>query len=508
MKKNYIIKLSSVLYSLFFLINCGAKSTLQDFYVSDSGIENQDSENLDSENQDINPTETETWSIKLGNENLEYIYSMIEVNDGYVLAGANSLSVNDYYDVWIVKLDLHGNIVWQKSYGGEMADAASKIIETDNGFIIAGETQSFGNGSLAYSDILIINLDKDGNVIWQKTYGIEEYEQFGDIIKSKNGGYIISGSTLSLLDETIGNDMLVMKIDNNGNILWQKAINPAGSAFANSIIEKDNGNIVIAGNSSFVGTNWCPFYSNLIVIELTAQGDYISNKSITREDMVYYSISSIKSSDGIIIASIYDNPCTNTISTTQSIIKLDENLNFVWGKKIDDDCDGTVYYSSIAETEDNGFVFVGKKYCNYYPLPPEFGVYGELLLKIDDDGNIVWSKGYFEHPFDVEDSHSVYFRSVIDSSDNGIVISVQYHQGDSLPYTLSDLIILKLDNQGELDNQSCEYYSSNVIELTDVYDQFIELDEIDIMEAYLPQQDSYPIVNDTNTNHEILSMCE
>ena len=75
-------------------------------------------------------------------------------------------------DLWILKLDRSGNVVWQKTYGGEKNDYASSIRQTtDKGYIVAGCTYSFGAGG---SDLWILKLDRSGNVVWQKTYGGEK----------------------------------------------------------------------------------------------------------------------------------------------------------------------------------------------------------------------------------------------------------------------------------------------------------------------------------------------
>ena len=75
-------------------------------------------------------------------------------------------------DIWVLKLDRDGTITWQKTYGGSGYDDAYSIQQTsDGGYIVAGDTYSFGAGS---GDVWVLKLDQCGNITWQKTYGGSE----------------------------------------------------------------------------------------------------------------------------------------------------------------------------------------------------------------------------------------------------------------------------------------------------------------------------------------------
>ena len=101
---------------------------------------------------------------------------------------------------------------WQKTFGGSSDDDAYAITPTkDRGFIVAGYTESFGNGK---RDAYLIKIDKDGNKIWQKTFGGSDYDEAEAITPTKDGGFIVAGYT-----ESFGNgkeDVYLIKIDKNG----------------------------------------------------------------------------------------------------------------------------------------------------------------------------------------------------------------------------------------------------------------------------------------------------
>ena len=111
-----------------------------------------------------------------------------------------------------VKLSVAKTKVWQKTYGGSDHDVAEAIISTeDGGFIVAGWTKSFGNGK---SDVYLIRIDKDGNKVWQKTYGGSNHDVAEAIIPTEDGGFIVAGYTASFGNG--GRDVYLIKIDKNG----------------------------------------------------------------------------------------------------------------------------------------------------------------------------------------------------------------------------------------------------------------------------------------------------
>ncbi|RME64713.1 MAG: hypothetical protein D6778_07465, partial [Nitrospirae bacterium] len=107
---------------------------------------------------------------------------------------------------------------WVKTYGGTNYDKAYSVQETsDGGYIVAGWTQSFGAG---YGDFLVLKLDADGNVQWQKTYGGADDDGASSIQQTSDGGYVVAGYTASF--GAGGYDVWVIKLDANGNVQWQK----------------------------------------------------------------------------------------------------------------------------------------------------------------------------------------------------------------------------------------------------------------------------------------------
>ena len=211
------------------------------------------------------------WQKTLGGSSSDYATSIQQTKDGgYIAAGSSSSNDGDVSghhglsfttDYWVVKLNASGNIQWQKSYGGSNADRASSVSQArDSGYIIAGNSISAdgdvsGTHDKIYGDAWIIKTDKNGNIIWQKTYGGSDYEEAKSIQQTTDGGYITAGWNRSKNGDVTGNhgdyDFWVLKLNSSGSLLWQKSLGGSSADLAYSIQQTtDKGYIVAGGTSS------------------------------------------------------------------------------------------------------------------------------------------------------------------------------------------------------------------------------------------------------------------
>ncbi|MGC8981680.1 MAG: fibronectin type III domain-containing protein, partial [Minisyncoccia bacterium] len=143
-----------------------------------------------------------------------YLYSLSQTSDGGYIAGGESKAEGYPPDIFILKLDSSGNIQWAKTYGGKDWDEPYSISQTsDGGYIAGGYTWSFGAG---YGDFLIIKLDSSGNIQWAKTYGGSGNDYLYSISQTSDGGYIVGGETDSFGAGRY--DFLIIKLDSSGNI--------------------------------------------------------------------------------------------------------------------------------------------------------------------------------------------------------------------------------------------------------------------------------------------------
>lgn len=212
------------------------------------------------------------------------LYSMQQTNDGgYVLAGRNGSSY--WSTLWILKLDSNGKVSWIKTYshfGNEIQ--AKSIQETDDGgYIIAGDIHpidsSFGIG-IGLTDIWLLKIDKDGNIDknigWEIIYGGADDDWVSAIQKTVDGGLIVAGGTCSFVAEEC--DMWVFKLDDNEDIIWEKAYGKSdfgNNEVAVSILQSNDGGYIAAGITDSFGAG----NNDIWILKLDSNGTIDFNSS-------------------------------------------------------------------------------------------------------------------------------------------------------------------------------------------------------------------------------------
>ncbi len=188
------------------------------------------------------------WSLTLGGEEtVERLFSAAKGQDGFLLAGLVQTADNDgSSQVWLMKIDENGKVAWNKTYGWTMDDAARAVAATDdNAFVVAGYTNSMGHGNY---DFLALKVDNNGNFLWNQTYGGAESDKAYAITPTTNG-FVIAGDTRS---QGAGeSDALIIKIDSQGNKLWEKTVGGNGFDVPTYINTLKNGEGYVVGGTTF-----------------------------------------------------------------------------------------------------------------------------------------------------------------------------------------------------------------------------------------------------------------
>lgn len=160
------------------------------------------------------------------------------------------------YDFWILKIAANGTLLWQKNFGGSEIDEPRGICKTrDGNFLIVGDTRSadkdvsFNNGA---ADLWVIKITSDGNLLWEKTIGGSSFDVGRAIFKSQESGYLIAGGSRSSNNGLKNNgqsDAWLLKIDESGNVIWQKSFGGSEVDFLYDIVETSNLSIIAVGES-------------------------------------------------------------------------------------------------------------------------------------------------------------------------------------------------------------------------------------------------------------------
>ena len=207
------------------------------------------------------------WAKTYGGTSRDYAYSVQQTSDGgYIVAGGTRSFGAGYYDIFLIKTDANGNVQWAKTYGGTDYDWAYSVQQTsDGGYIVAGETRSFGAG-----DIFLIKTDANGNVIWTKTYG---GTSASSVHQTSDGGYIVAGGTSSF--GAGGSDIFLIKTDANGNVQWAKTYGGTSDDYAHSVQQTSDGGYIVAGRTFSFGV----INGDIFLIKTDANGNVIWAKT-------------------------------------------------------------------------------------------------------------------------------------------------------------------------------------------------------------------------------------
>ena len=201
------------------------------------------------------------WSKTFGGPNIDYGTDIVELADGgFILVGySNSFSLG--YDYFLVKILSDGTHQWTKTIGGsdwDLCYAAYETLNSSNGLILAGETYSYGNGK---NDAYLLKIDLNGDTLWTKTFGGSENDTFKDVIEDDFGNLICIGTTNSNTSYS-DNDIWIVKTDSIGNELWNYVWSDTLNDEGISICLAKNGNYYFAGNNQ-LEDRVAPYYASL-----------------------------------------------------------------------------------------------------------------------------------------------------------------------------------------------------------------------------------------------------
>ncbi|HMU76834.1 MAG: T9SS type A sorting domain-containing protein [Bacteroidetes bacterium] len=190
------------------------------------------------------------WSKIIGGVGNERANSVRQTSDGgFIIAGTTNSWGAGGNDFYLVKTDGNGNISWTKTFGGALDDVANSVKQTsDGGYIVAGETNSFGAGDIDY---YLIKTDALGTLTWSKTFGGGGSDWLYSVVQASDDGYVMGGYSISFLGAGEA-DAVVIKTDITGSILWSKTYGEQYGDVASSIVRtNDNGYALAGGQSSF-----------------------------------------------------------------------------------------------------------------------------------------------------------------------------------------------------------------------------------------------------------------
>lgn len=208
------------------------------------------------------------WKTTVGGEDEDYSLAIKPSADGgYLLTGTSASKDGDFaglsiggLDIPIVKLDSEGRIVWKKMIGGTKSDAATSAVATrDGGYVLAGNSSSndgdFVGLSKGGSDIVCMKIDAEGRIVWKGAFGGTDSDNCSSITATADGGYAVTGFTSSNDVDVAGmnkggQDMIVVKIDSTGKREWTATYGGSLNDAGRGIAATADGNIIVVGHTT------------------------------------------------------------------------------------------------------------------------------------------------------------------------------------------------------------------------------------------------------------------
>ena len=193
------------------------------------------------------------WEVTYGSSKTDYAYSITETsNKDLVVCGVNSSRNMAHKAFWVLKIDSTGADIWDKVYMFNKWDIATAVtIGLDNYIYVAGYTRTH---SIIDYDIILMKLDQNGEIIWKKTHSWGKWDQATSITSTYDNGIIVSGFTRS--GEVLSANFAVTKFDENGNILWENIFARRSLDYANDIKETRDNGLTICGTTYMQGRGW------------------------------------------------------------------------------------------------------------------------------------------------------------------------------------------------------------------------------------------------------------
>jgi len=279
-------------------------------------------------------------------------------------------------NLYIIRTNSNGDTLWTRVIGGTDADYGYSLVETsDNGFAVVGYTKSFGAGGY---DVYLVRFNSSGDTLWSKTYGGYS-DDFGySIAQTADGGFIVVGSTRSM--GFGGNDVYLLRINARGDTLWTRTFGSNTEDFGYSVRFTSDNEFIVTGSTQFRTRGRDDVY----ILKISASGDTVWTKTYGGSGVDYgYSVA--QALDGGYIIAGYTESFGGT-DRKGYVIKTNGRGDTLWTRIYggpDDD-----WFQAVAVTPDSGYVFVGRTFN------VTAGNYDVYLVRTDGRGNLLWENTF------------------------------------------------------------------------------------------------------------------
>ena len=317
------------------------------------------------------------------------------LDGGYIVAGQTASFGAGYDDFYLIKTNATGDTLWARTYGGSVRDWGWSVLQTpDTGYIIVGQTSSFGAGD---KDYYLVKTDASGSVVWARTYGGTGLDEGRSVQQTLDGGYILAGYTTSFGAGSY--DFYLVKTTAGGDTVWTRTYGGTNEDVGYSVrLTLDSGYVMVGYTASFGAGN-----QDVYLVKTNTIGDTIWTRTYggIGNDVGY---SAQQTSDGGYIIAGYT--ASYGANGDVYLIKMNSSGDTLWTRTYGGTGEEMGY--SVQQTLDGGYVVAGKT--------ASFGQGNVYLIKTDSSGDTLWTRTWGGVGVD-------FGNSVQQTSDGGYIVA-------------------------------------------------------------------------------------
>jgi hypothetical protein len=305
--------------------------------------------------------------------------SVCASGDGcYVIGGRSEYWMTDNHDFFLLKFSTDGDTLWSRTYGGdEFENARCVEITSDGGYVLAGYTGSFGMGGY---DFYLVKTDSDGNLLWDRAYGGQNNDMGYAVRQTADGGFIMVGQTASFGGGAF--DFYMVRTDSNGDTIWTATYGGNGNEMAYSVEVMPDGGFIVLGSTP----RPAPGSEDILLVKIDSNGtlEWVKSYGANNYDSwIAYSIRPTLDGNFILGGYIW----TPSLGQDALLMKIDVNGDSIWTRTYGT-FDGWEEMRSARQARDGTFILAGS-----YTEPIQWDLQF-LLIKADIDGNLLWTENY------------------------------------------------------------------------------------------------------------------
>jgi len=397
------------------------------------------------------------------------VLQIVEANKSIHEGNYSVVVANDFGSVESepIKLVVYQSEYWDRSLGGTAGDLGRDVVVTDDlSLLIGGSSPSGTNGNktaanLGLSDYWIVKVDPLGNKVWEKTYGGSLNDNLNVILKCDDGGFLLGGTSESLPSGNKqaasygGNDIWLVRVDENGEKLWDRSYGGAISdSFGSLATDPLTGDILVVGssdsNASFSKSDDSRGLADIWVLRINPQGKVIWDKTIGGSGSDS-GVKIIYAGNGCFLIGGNSNSPAGFEKTQASrggsdfwVVKIDGSGQIIWDRRF-----GSTYEDqclSMVLTPEGDFLVGGTCWGNGDNTGTKFGNRDLWLLKLNQTGSLLWNKSY-------GGNSNEYCRDIIEDGNGGFLLigssdSSNISDSGGINPDYNDMWIINIDSNG------------------------------------------------------------